>query len=115
MLDEIIDLSVPVYEGMPTDDLGPKFWVRLSHAAARRLYQNTQSREGRVFLTTDHVGTHLDGPLRFDPVGTPIEQVPLERFIRPARLLVLFRDRLQARRRDLVPWSRDPCPEGHRC
>ena len=22
-------------------------------------YQHTQSREGRVFLTTDHVGTHL--------------------------------------------------------
>ena len=65
----VVDLSVPIYEGMPVDDLGPKFWVRLSHAASRPLYQYTQSREGRVFLTTDHVGTHLDGPLRFDPQG----------------------------------------------
>jgi kynurenine formamidase len=89
MATEIVDLSVPIFEGMPTDDLGPKFWVRLSHAAARQLYQNTQSREGRVFLTTDHVGTHMDGPLRFDPKGNSVEKLPLERVIRPARLLDL--------------------------
>jgi arylformamidase len=74
---------------MPVDDLGPKFWVRLSHAASRPLYQYTQSREGRVFLTTDHVGTHLDGPLRFDPQGLSVERLPLGRVIRPARLLDL--------------------------
>jgi len=85
----VVDLSVPIHEGMPVDDLGPKFWVRLSHAASRPLYQYTQSREGRVFLTTDHVGTHMDGPLRFDPQGTPMEQLPLDRVIRPARLLDL--------------------------
>ena len=85
----VVDLSVPIYEGMPVDDLGPKFWVRLSHAASRPLYQYTQSREGRVFLTTDHVGTHLDGPLRFDPQGASVEQLPLDRVIRPARLLDL--------------------------
>jgi arylformamidase len=85
----VVDLSVPIYEGMPVDDLGPKFWVRLSHAASRPLYQYTQSREGRVFLTTDHVGTHLDGPLRFDPQGLSVERLPLGRVIRPARLLDL--------------------------
>ena len=84
MLDGVVDLSVPLYEGMPTDDLGPKFWVRISHAAARRIYRDTQSREGRVFLITDHTGTHIDGPLRFDPKGTPIEDIPLESVIRPA-------------------------------
>ncbi|PYM58274.1 MAG: hypothetical protein DMD79_19310 [Candidatus Rokuibacteriota bacterium] len=89
MLDDIVDLSVPIFEGMPADDLGPKFWVRLSHAASRQLYQHTQSREGRVFLTTDHVGTHLDGPLRFDPNGASVDQLPLARVIRPARLLDL--------------------------
>ena len=31
VLDDVVDLSVPVYEGMPTDD-GAKFWARLSHA-----------------------------------------------------------------------------------
>ena len=89
IVDAVIDLSVPIYEGMPTDDLGPKFWVRLGHEAARKIYSDHHTREGRVFLTTDHVGTHLDGPLRFDPDGQPIEQVPLERFVRPARLLDL--------------------------
>ena len=86
-VERVVDLSVPIYEGMPVDDLGPKFWVRLSHAASRPLYQHTQSREGRVFLTTDHVGTHLDGPLRFDPMGASVEQLPLDRVIRPARVL----------------------------
>ena len=89
MLEGVIDLSVPFFEGMPTDDLGPKVWVRLSHAASRRIYNHTQSREGRVFLTTDHVGTHMDGPLRFDPNGLPVEKIPLERTIRPARMFDL--------------------------
>lgn len=74
---------------MPTADLGPKFWVRLRYAASRQLHQYTQSREGRVFLTTDHVGTHLDGPLRFDPKGAAVKQLPLDRVNRPARLLDL--------------------------
>jgi kynurenine formamidase len=80
-VERVVDLSVPIHEGMPVDDLGPKFWVRLSHAASGPLYQYTQSREGRVFLTTDHVGTHLDGPLRFDPRGLSVERVPLDRVI----------------------------------
>ena len=85
----VVDLTVPFYEGMPADDLGPKFWVRLSHAASRPIYRYTQNREGRVFLTTDHVGTHLDGPLRFDPAGVPVERIPLDRVIRPACLIDL--------------------------
>ncbi|MBM3649486.1 MAG: hypothetical protein FJX11_17030 [Alphaproteobacteria bacterium] len=87
--DAAVDLSVPFYEGMPCDDLGPKIWERLSYAYSRQLYQHTQSRAGRVFLTTDHTGTHVDGPLRFDPKGAPIEEVPLDRFLRPARMLDL--------------------------
>jgi kynurenine formamidase len=86
---EVVDLSVPFYEGMPTDDLGPKIWERLGYSYSRQLYQHTQSRAGRVFLTTDHCGTHIDGPLRFNPKGMPIEEVPLERFLLPARLLDL--------------------------
>src|SRR5262249_26151464 len=88
-VERVADLSVPIYEGMPVDDLGPKFWVRLSHAASRPLYRYTQSREGRVFLTTAHVGTPLDGPLRFDPQGLAVERLPLDRVIRPACLLDL--------------------------
>ena len=87
--DEVIDLSVPFYEGMPCDDVGPKIWERLGYSYSRQLYQNTQSRAGRVFLTTDHTGTHIDGPLRFDPKGAAIEAIPLEKFLLPARMLDL--------------------------
>jgi arylformamidase len=89
IIDEVVDLTMPFYEGMPCDDLGPKIWERLGYSYSRQLYQHTQSRAGRVFLTTDHTGTHLDGPLRFDPKGKPIEQIPLEDFIRPACVLDL--------------------------
>jgi arylformamidase len=89
IVDEVVDLTMPFYEGMPCDDLGPKIWERLGYSYSRQLYQHSQSRAGRVFLTTDHTGTHIDGPLRFDPKGTPIEKIPLAEFIRPARLLDL--------------------------
>jgi len=89
ILSDVVDLSVPFYEGMPCDDLGPKVWERTGYPYSRRIFNGTQSRAGRIFLITDHTGTHVDGPLRFDAAGTPIEQVPLERFIRPARVLDL--------------------------
>ncbi|MEP9380499.1 cyclase family protein [Aquabacter sp. CN5-332] len=87
--DDVIDLTMPFYEGMPTDDLGPKVWERMGYAYARQLQGGTQTRAGRLVLTTDHTGTHIDGPLRFNPQGMPIEQVPLERFLASARLLDL--------------------------
>jgi len=89
VVDDVVDLSMPFYEGMPTDDLGPKVWERMSYAYARQLQADTQTRRGCIILTTDHTGTHIDGPLRFDPRGTPLEEIPLDRFIVPARLLDL--------------------------
>ena len=79
VVDDVVDLSMPFYEGMPTDDLGPKVWERMSYAYARQLQGDTQTRCGRIILTTDHTGTHIDGPLRFDPNGTALEKMPLER------------------------------------
>lgn len=89
ILTDVVDLSVPFYEGMPCDDLGPKIWDRVDYAYSRQLFNETQSRAGRVFFTTDHTGTHLDGPLRFNPAGMPLDELPLQRFILPARLLDL--------------------------
>jgi kynurenine formamidase len=42
-----------------------------------------------VFVTTDHTGTHIDGPLRFDPEGTSIEKIPVEEFLLPTCVLDL--------------------------
>jgi arylformamidase len=96
--DEVVDLTMPFYEGMPCDDLGPKIWERLGYSYSRQLYQHTQSRAGRVFLTTDHTGTHIDGPLRFDPEGAPIEKIPLQEFLVPACVL----DLLHIKRGELI-------------
>ncbi len=89
IVEQVIDLSLPFHEGMPTDDLGPKIWERISYSYSRRMYQDKQSRSAKVILTTDHTGTHIDGPLRFDPRGASIEKIELNQFIRPARSLDL--------------------------
>ena len=86
---KVVDLSFPIHEGMPTNDLGPKIWDRVDHGFSRRLFRGTQSRAGRVFLMTDHTGTHMDAPLRFDPEGSPVEEVPLEDVVLPARVFDL--------------------------
>lgn len=87
--DSVVDLTRPFYEGMATDDLGPKTWERLGYSYSRQLFQNKQSRAAKVFLTTDHTGTHIDGPLRFDRGGTPMEKISVEQLIRPALLVDL--------------------------
>lgn len=60
VLDRVLDPNVPIYEGMPVDDLGPKFWVRLSHAASRPLYQHRQSRRGRPVHTAAIEAARID-------------------------------------------------------
>ena len=89
MTSSVVDLSFPIHEGMPTDDLGPKIWDRVDHGFSRRLYRGTQSRAGRVLFMTDHIGTHMDAPLRFDPEGRPVDEVPLADMIVPARVFDL--------------------------
>ncbi len=41
---------------------------------------------GRV-TTTVHIGTHVDAPFHFDSTGKSIEQVPLDPYIGPARVI----------------------------
>ena len=75
---------------------GAKIRERIGNCYSRQLYQHTQSRIGHVFLTTDHTGTHIDGPLRFDPEGTSIEKIPVEEFLLPCLICATH----QARRAD---------------
>src|SRR4051812_48781718 len=34
-----------------------------------------------------HTGTHVDAPLHFIKGGAPVDQVPLEKFVGPARVI----------------------------
>lgn len=57
-----------------------------------------------TFSATCHLGTHVDTPRHIDPAGPGLDQIPLDRFVGPAEVVVA---RPGAR---LV--SRDDLPEG---
>ncbi|MCL2699718.1 MAG: cyclase family protein [Defluviitaleaceae bacterium] len=58
----------PTYEPLST-----KFFKRLAPNGAN----------GQIITTSNHVGTHLDGPLHFDTAGRDIAEIPLEKLVGP--------------------------------
>jgi len=58
----------PTYEPLQV-----KFFKRLSPNGAN----------GQLITTSNHVGTHLDGPLHFDTAGDDIASLPLEKLVGP--------------------------------
>lgn len=79
-----IDLSQPIYNGMPQagvldkPQLAPK---RIDIGQPDMLIQITNC----SFAT--HTGTHIDAPLHFFPGGKALDDYPLEAFAGPGRLL----------------------------
>jgi len=75
---KIYDISVPLRENMPVwpHELG---------------FEKKQKHIGPICVTEIkmglHAGTHLDAPYHFIPGGKKIAEIPLERFIGPARVV----------------------------
>lgn len=69
----LIDLSVPIREGMPKIPILPEVVVK----PLRRRDQGDPLEIREVRMAT-HVGTHLDAPSHRILGGTTIEQIPLE-------------------------------------
>lgn len=89
----IIDLTMPLYEGMvghPSHPDGPKLLSgTLSHRFTRHLMAKTArfgqaSFQNEQFVLHGHCGTHLDAPYHADPEGVTIESVPVEYTCGPA-------------------------------
>jgi arylformamidase len=78
-----VDLSQPLYDGMPSYPSDPPFRMKLFRTMKDHGVQVTQ-----VELGT-HQGTHLDAPAHFYADGVTVEQIPLERFYGPAVLVDL--------------------------
>ena len=49
----------------------------------------THARCNTKLTMATHLGTHVDAPYHFDPDGATVEDMPLERYMGPARLLDL--------------------------
>ena len=74
---KIYDLSQPISHLTPPwptyEPLQIKFFKRLSPNGAN----------GQLITTSNHVGTHLDGPMHFDTSGRDIASLELEKLVAP--------------------------------
>jgi kynurenine formamidase len=74
---KMYDLSIPTGIQTPPwptyEALQVKYFKRLSPNGAN----------GQVITTSNHIGTHLDGPLHFDTAGRDIASLPLDKLCAP--------------------------------
>lgn len=74
----VVDLGHPLTTSDPTWDGQPAFDVTVLAEVARDGYF------ARRFSSHEHFGTHLDAPAHFVADGWTVDQIPVERLVRPA-------------------------------
>lgn len=83
MTRRIIDLTYPIHEGMTTF---PTHWHPVVEVTQLGRH-GIENRETRKLVLGTHTGTHCDAPRHFIPGGATLDDVPLETFMGPARVL----------------------------
>jgi arylformamidase len=78
----IYDVSVPIETGGLVYPGNPEISVELQQAVARGASANVS-----LIRFGSHTGTHADASRHFFDDGQPVDQIPLERLIGPARLI----------------------------
>jgi len=81
-LAELIDISVPIHPGMHVWPGDPP--VRVDRVAS--LAEGDSCNLSRLDLCA-HTGTHIDAPLHFVRGGASVDQLPLDAFVGPARVV----------------------------
>lgn len=79
----LIDLSHPLAEGQPSYPSDPEI-----HVTAHRTLESDGVNVSSIAMGS-HQGTHLDAPRHFFADGASLDQIPLDRFYGPARLIDL--------------------------
>lgn len=82
VLMRIIDLSLPIEEGMMTF---PTHWHPVVEITILGRH-GIEGRETRKIVLGTHIGTHANAPRHFVPNGRTIDEVPLETLIGPATI-----------------------------
>jgi arylformamidase len=77
---KIIDLSLPIEEGMMTFPTHSHPVVEITILGRHGI----EGRETRKVVLGTHIGTHADAPRHFIPNGKTIDEIPLEVLIGPA-------------------------------
>jgi len=80
---QLIDLSHPLADGQLSYPSDPEI-----HVTPHRTMESHGVNVSRVAMGT-HQGTHLDAPFHFFADGPTLDQIPLDKFYGPARLVDL--------------------------
>jgi arylformamidase len=80
---KIIDLSLPIEEGMMTF---PSHWHPVVEITVLGRH-GIEGRETRKIVLGTHIGTHADAPRHFIPNGRTIDEVPLDVLVGPATVV----------------------------
>ena len=75
----IIDISRPLFTGMPIYPRNPPVEIALAKSIARGDSSNVS-----LLSLGSHTGTHVDAPLHMDDAGGGVDDVPLDAMIGPA-------------------------------
>ncbi len=95
---KIYDITLPLYEGMPTYPGDPPF--------RRRVLSKVGSSSEVGFIETGcHAGTHIDAPAHMIRGGARLGEIPLEALVGPARVLDLRLVKGHIERTHLEPLS----------
>ncbi|WP_027725407.1 cyclase family protein [Tuberibacillus calidus] len=87
---KIVDLSVLLYDGLVSFPSHPKMVVMDYETKAKSKARYIPPCEGfnsKIFMMSDHGGTHLDAPYHFFDDGLTIEEIPLEAVMGEAVLI----------------------------
>ena len=88
MTSDWIDISVPLYNGMPHWPGDPSVEIGRFSSIAEGGVANTSRMSCCV-----HVGTHMDAPLHFVPNGKSIADMPFSATMGPARVIAIEDER----------------------
>ncbi len=97
-----IDISLPVYAGMLGGPSAPKVEIKLVRDPAK----GDRVTMAQITMVT-HTGTHIDAPRHFFVDGTPIDELPLDTFIGPARVIEI-KDTVSIKPAELEPYDIQP-------
>jgi len=100
----LYDISVPIRHSGIVYPGNPEIHVSASQSIAAGAGANVSS-----IAFGSHTATHVDAPLHFIDGGRPVDEIPLETLIGPARLVRFAGDVLAIGERDLVPHNLEGC------
>ncbi|WP_028551146.1 cyclase family protein [Paenibacillus sp. UNC451MF] len=103
---KIVDLSVLLYDGLTSFPSHPKVVImdHVTHDFSKPRYvAPCEGYASKIFMMSDHGGTHVDAPYHFFKDGLTIEQIPIDATMGNAHVVdVSFKDPSEPVTREMI-------------